>query len=330
MAERTDDRPAEAGLHLERGAGVEHDVDHLAHVVDAPAVARDDVEDLGDESRLDVVARSVGRVRPRRGREVAEVGAHEVERARVVVGDVVDQTARERDRRTAEVLLRDRLAHRLEHDGRAGREDRRVAAHHREVGDRRDQRTVTGRRAEDRGDERHPAGAPRLGEHVGRRGRGDRAVGAVTGAFQHHDERHAVGGRDLRDPVALRVRGRVDRAGLHREVLGRDHHRAAVDPARTHDDRVGRRVLAADERAELLERSRSSRWAMRARTSSLPASRCLRSRSSPPIAREASRRRARSSRTSSHPSEPLVRPWLRLPARERRRAAFHVREERFA
>ena len=36
----------------------------------------------------------------------------------------------------------------------------------------------------------------------------------------------------------------------------RDHHRAAVDAARAHHDRVGRRLLAADERAELLERSR--------------------------------------------------------------------------
>ena len=63
-------------------------------------------------------------------------------------------------------------------------------------------------------------------------------------------------GRDLRDPVALRVGRGADRAGLHGEVLGRDHHRAAVDAARAHDDRVGRRVLTADERAQLLERPR--------------------------------------------------------------------------
>src|SRR5215469_6962029 len=47
----------------------------------------------------------------------------------------------------------------------------------------------------------------------------------------------------------------------------------------------------------------SRRWPMRARASSFPASRCLRSRSSPPMAREACRRLSRSPRTSSHPSE---------------------------
>ena len=48
----------------------------------------------------------------------------------------------------------------------------------------------------------------------------------------------------------------ADRAGLHGEVLGGDHHRPAVDASRAHDDRVGRQVLTADERAELLERTR--------------------------------------------------------------------------
>ena len=40
---------AEVGLHLEARAGVEHDVEHLAHVVDVPAVAGHEVEELGDE-----------------------------------------------------------------------------------------------------------------------------------------------------------------------------------------------------------------------------------------------------------------------------------------
>ena len=81
-------------------------------------------------------------------------------------------------------------------------------------------------------------------------------VGPEAGAFEHHDQRDAVGDRDLGDPVALRVRRRADRAGLHREVLGRDHHRTAVDATRAHHDRVGGRLVAADERAELLERTR--------------------------------------------------------------------------
>jgi hypothetical protein len=54
-------------------------------------------------------------------------------------------------------------------------------------------------------------------------------VGSKTGAFEHHDQRHAVGDRDLRDAVPLRVRGLADRAGLHREVFRSDHHRPAVD-----------------------------------------------------------------------------------------------------
>ena len=54
IAECANDRAAEVGLHLERRTGVEHDVDHLAHVVDAPAVVRDDVEHLGNETRCGV------------------------------------------------------------------------------------------------------------------------------------------------------------------------------------------------------------------------------------------------------------------------------------
>ena len=59
---------AEVGLHLEARAGVEHDVDHLAHVVDAPAVAGDEVEDLGDGARADVARpRTAGTTTPTTG-----------------------------------------------------------------------------------------------------------------------------------------------------------------------------------------------------------------------------------------------------------------------
>ena len=110
IAERADDRPAEAGLHLEHRARVEDDVDHLVHVVDAPAVDRDDVEDLGQESRCDVVAAGSGGVRPRGRGEVAQVVADEVERGFVGLGDVVDEAAGDRDVGAAEILLGDRLA----------------------------------------------------------------------------------------------------------------------------------------------------------------------------------------------------------------------------
>ena len=217
---------------------------------------RHDVEDLRHEPRAVVAARDGVRVRPRGRREVAEVGAHLAERGGVVVGDVVDETARERDAGATEVLFGDLFAERLAHDGRPGREDRRVAAHHREVRDRRDERAVAGRRAEDGRHERDPAGAAGLGEHVGGGpGAVPAAVGTEPGAFEQHDQRNPVGDGDLRDAVSLRVGRAADRAGLHGEVLGRDHHRAAIDATGAHDDRVGRCLFAAHERAELLERS---------------------------------------------------------------------------
>ena len=225
------------------------------HVVHVPTVARHDVQDLRDEART-VLGGDVRRVGPGRRREVPEVRTHEVERARVVVGDVVDEPARHRDPGTTEVLLGDRFAHRLQHDRRACSEDRRAPAHHREVGHRRDERAVTGRRAEHRGHERHPARAQRLGEQVRRRPGVPAPVGAEPGALQDHDQRHPVGDRQLGDAVPLRVGGLADRSGLHREVLGGDHHRASVDPARPHHHRIGRRVVPAHQGAELLERTR--------------------------------------------------------------------------
>ena len=81
-------------------------------------------------------------------------------------------------------------------------------------------------------------------------------VGAEARTLEHHHERHPVGDRDLGDPVALRVARLADGARLHGEVLGRDHHRTAVDAPGAHDERVGGQVRPADERAELLERPR--------------------------------------------------------------------------
>jgi hypothetical protein len=82
------------------------------------------------------------------------------------------------------------------------------------------------------------------------------AVGPEPGALQQHDQRHPVAGGDPGHPVALGVGGLADRAGLHGEVLGGDHDGPPVDPAGPHDHGVGRRLLAAHQRAQLLERSR--------------------------------------------------------------------------
>jgi hypothetical protein len=82
------------------------------------------------------------------------------------------------------------------------------------------------------------------------------AVGPEAGTLQHHHERHPVGERDLGDAVPLGVGRAADRPRLHREVLGRDHHRTPGDATRTHHERVGGGIGPAHERAELEERSR--------------------------------------------------------------------------
>jgi len=107
-------------LQLETRAGVEHDVEHTVHVVDAAAVERHDVEDLGHEARAVVTARHGRGIRPGGGREVGEIRADQRERGGIVVGRVVDQAARHGDARPAEVLLGDLLTRRLEHHRRSG------------------------------------------------------------------------------------------------------------------------------------------------------------------------------------------------------------------
>jgi hypothetical protein len=133
---------------------------------------------------------------------------------------------------------------------------RDLLRHHGEVRHRGDQRAVAGRRTQYRGEQRDASGAPRLREQVGRGPGAVVPVGAEARAFEHHDQRHAIGHRDLRDPVPLRVGRLADRPGLHREVLGRDHDRPTVDPSRAGHDRVGRQALAPDQRPELLEGTR--------------------------------------------------------------------------
>ena len=69
-------------------------------------------------------------------------------------------------------------------------------------------------------------------------------VGAISRAFEHHDERHPIGDGELRDPIALGVGGLADRSRLHREVLGRHHDRIEkVRDARAHIELAGRAVF---------------------------------------------------------------------------------------
>ena len=105
--------------------GVEHDVDHVVHVVDLPTVAGHEVEHLGHDPRLRRRRRrsTAGTTTPTTGSSAGTPRTRSSAPASSSA-HVVDQPARERDRRAAEVLLRDRLAERLEHHRRAGREDR--------------------------------------------------------------------------------------------------------------------------------------------------------------------------------------------------------------
>ena len=195
------------------------------------------------------------RVRPRARREIRQVAADRVERRGVVVGDVVDHPAGHGDGRTAEVLLRDVLSRRLFDHRRPGGEDGALAAHHGEVADRRDQRAVSGRRPEHRGDRRYPPRAPGLGEQVGRAAAVVGTGGPKPGAFEHHHQRDLVAQCQLGHPVALGIAARCDGSGHGREVLGADHHRRSVDQTGAGDDGVGG-DLAPDERADLAECAR--------------------------------------------------------------------------
>ena len=136
-----------------------------------------------------VAARGVVRVRPRRRREVPQVGPDQVEGGGVVGCHVVDQPAGHGDPGPAQVLLADLLAQRLGDHRGAGGEDGGVRAHHREVGHGGHQRAVAGRGAEDGGHHRHPARAGRLGQEVGGGTGMGLAVGPEPGPLQHHHQR---------------------------------------------------------------------------------------------------------------------------------------------
>ena len=194
------------------------------------------------------------RIRPCARREVRQVAADVVEHRLVVLGEVVDHAAGERDAGPAEVLLRNLLARGLFDDRRTRGEDRALTAHDGEVADRCDQGAVPGRRAEQPGHGRNLAGALRLGEQVGRGAAVMLSAGPESGALEEHHQRHLVAQRQLGQPVALGVAAGPDAARERGEVLGTDHHRRAVDHPGAGDDSVGRDV-AADERAELAERA---------------------------------------------------------------------------
>ena len=171
------------------------------------------------------------------------------------------------------------------HHRRTGGEDRGLLGHDAEVGHRRDERAVPGRRPENAADHGDMAGAAGLHAEVDREAAGTVTGRPVSRAFEQHDERHLVGQGELGDPVTLGVAAAADRAGQRGEVLG--SHRAPA--GRRSSPEPATRASAGTSPPVSVPISRnvpgSRRVSTRARASSLPAPRCLASRSSPPMER---------------------------------------------
>ena len=201
--QRADHRPAELGLHLEPGAGVDHDVDHVAHVVDPPAVAGHDVEHLAAEPRARCRRPSSnGRVRPRAttGSSAGRGGPGRARRRRrrPRCGSARSPIATAGPPRSSLVTVSPSDS---QHHRRTGGEDRRRAAvitEKSDIGatsapwpaDGPSTAVTSGTRPEQRACSEQVGGRPAVG----------RAVGAVAGAFEHHDQRHPVARARARRP----------------------------------------------------------------------------------------------------------------------------------
>ena len=186
--------------------------------------------------------------------------------------------------------------------------------HHHEVGHRRGQRAVAGRRTQH--DRRRSGTRPERSASVVR-SVGHRHVALEhladpgAGALEEADERHALVAGEAGDPLALGHPGDADRTALHREVLGADAHRRArrSSPGRT---RSRRRPPVPSGSATAGERARSRRTSRR-RTAPRRANGRRRAprhaggatRSSPPIVTAKARSRSSRPRNGAHsPSAP--------------------------
>ena len=209
--------------------------------------------------------RARGRPGPGARGQQREVGADQREGCRFVGHCVVRHAAlADVDARATQLLLAHRLAGGGRDQRRARREYRGLLEHDHEVAEQRRYRAVSRRGARDHRDRGHLAREPCQFLHVvGRVGMPrQRVAGALAGAVEQHDQRHAFLPRDARVAQALGVRREADRAALHREVLGADHHRAPVDAGQPAHESIGggRGRLAvglpAGQRAELHETAR--------------------------------------------------------------------------
>src|SRR4030095_3730678 len=84
----------------------------------------------------------------------------------------------------------------------------------------------------------------------------ERALERVARAVENEPHRRALLRGELADPVALGHRAEPDRAAEHAEVLGARDRSAPIDLAEARDERIRGDVFAADQRADLEERTR--------------------------------------------------------------------------
>ena len=244
--EAGDQAAAVALAPLEQRVGVDDALDHLAHVVAAARLARDERGQLGRVARRIDGRRVRGGQRGRVGHE-REVAAHRVERLGLAVDDRVDGAAGlVRDLRAAELVGLDLLADRRLDHGRAGQRDRRVVAHDHEVAHRGVQRGVAVGRAEHRG---HVRDRREAGGRLQERAEVERDAGeapaeqirqAAAVVVGEADQRDAAAPGPLGDPVLLAHVDRRRGAGQDGRVDGDDRHAAAVDAAEAGDDAVAR------------------------------------------------------------------------------------------
>ena len=222
------------------------------------------------EELLGVVERFLGRLQRQLvrldGVEVRDERAGQLERVRLVLGEVLGHAAEARVHvGAAEVLCGDDLAGRGLHHRRAAEEDRAVAlhddalvAHRRHVGAAGRARAEHARHLRDparrhlRLVEEDPAEVVAVREHLVLQ-RQERAAGV-----DQVDARQVVLERDLLRPDVLLDRHREVGAALHGRVVGDDHHLAPLDQAHPgHDAGRGRGAVVEPvgrERRQLEER----------------------------------------------------------------------------
>ena len=111
---------------------------------------------------------------------------------------------------------------------------------------------MAGRGPHHRAEHRHPTGALRLDQQIGGRAATTPAA-TMAGTLEQHDERDALGQRQLGDPPALRGAARTDGTGERGEVLGPDHDGTTIDGAGAGHDAVSGHI--PHQRADLLERT---------------------------------------------------------------------------